>query len=186
MKADVIKYFSDTNTRWGTYHNHKENMAWAVVVLYYVFALKFVEVLHSYELETVFENLMATVVLVIISAITWHILAEQHYLRVIAADVYSACTRIAVKCLAMDPTEVDGLDLSLVPPPWKLAGQAPATLPNCLALEYLAIAGGGGRKSRISLERLSYMLVGLATIVAFGAIWAHDIADLAKGCLNQV
>ena len=146
-------------------------MAWAVVVLYYVFAVKLVEALYSHQLSSTYQKHIATVVLVVVTLLAVLVMREQHRLRRVAADVYAACQRFASKSLTMTDEEIESLDLGLAQPPQATAPyQAPAYLANCLVAESQSLSGTGQR-SRQQLERLSYWLVGVALVVAFGAIW---------------
>jgi hypothetical protein len=170
-KSDVLKYLADTNARFGAYHNHKEAMAWAAVVLYYVFVVKLVDVAYSQHLASRGQRLTVTLILIVISLAALLVLREQHRLRQIAAEVYAACQRLASRCLSMNDDEIGSLDLSLAEPTSQYPG--PAYLIKCLVLESVALRGAG-RGARRRLERLSYWLVAIAMLVALGAIWLRE------------
>ena len=167
-KSDVLKYFADTNARFGAYHNHKESMAWAAVGLYYLFVVKLVDVAYTQHLAAGTEKLAVTLILVAISVVAILVLREQYRLRQVAADVYSACQRMASKCLSMSDIEIEALDFSLSETTSQYP--APAYLIKCLVAESIALRGVG-RGARRRLERLSYWLVVIAVVVALGAIW---------------
>lgn len=177
QSENIIKYLSDTNTRYGTYHNHKENMAWGVVVLYYAFALKLIDLSFTHPVGTSLQKWVTATFLVVVTLIAWFVLYKQLSLRRDAADVYAGCQRLASICLTLDPPALLKMNWDVLEPS-RIGAPFQNYLPARLLQEAEAMSRLG-QQSRRRLEFLSYCLLLAAAAIAFGAILFAEPTSLA-------
>lgn len=106
---DVVRYFSDVNTRVLTYHNQKELLAWGAIAFYFGFGA-LVDACIKDNLAGK-ESLTALMVLVC-GLLIWYVLTQlqlrRHFGRLTAV-----LPRICMALIAMDKQEFDSLDWSL-------------------------------------------------------------------------
>jgi hypothetical protein len=173
-KDHFLKYLSDTATRETSYHNTKETIAWAVILLYFVLMIEVVKSLRSWPYVATFFSLGAFIVVV-------YILHYQYRLRKEAAKLIGACHRLIVEYLPKDDEclqDVDFTVTSLQKKPkqspksdYGLTGQYPYILPNVL-LDMMRKMDQVGHEPRIGLEKGSYLLVTFGFIITLLIIWS--------------
>ena len=153
-KSDFLKYLSDTATRETSYHNSKETIAWAAIVLYFILILEVVKRLLSWPYAATFLSFGAFCVVV-------YILRHQYRLRKEAANVVGACYRLMVEYLPKDDESFQNMDFTVAPLPeggkrflkrdCGTPGQYPYILPNVL-LDMMKKMSQVGHGPRIGLE----------------------------------
>jgi len=173
-KDDFLKYLSDTATRETSYHNHKETIAWAAILLYFVLMIEVVKSLRSWPYVATFFILGAFIVVL-------YILRYQFRLRKEAAKLIGACHRLIVEYLPKDDECLQNVDFTVTPlqketkqfpkSDYGLTGQYPYILPNVL-LDMVRKMDQVGREPRIGLEKGSYLLVTFGFIITLLIIWS--------------
>ncbi len=173
-KDDFLEYLSDTATRETSYHNHKETIAWAAILLYFVLMIEVVKSLRSWPYVATFFSLGAFIVVV-------YILHYQYRLRKEAANLIGACHRLIVEYLPKDDECLQNVDFTLAPlqkerkqflkSDYRTTGQYPYLLPNVL-LDMMKKMNQVGHEPRIGLERGSYLLVIFGFVITLGIIWS--------------
>ncbi len=187
-KDDFLKYLSDTATRETSYHNHKETIAWAAIVLYFVLMLEVVRRLLSWPYVATFLNLGAFAVVV-------YILHYQYRLRKEAANLVGACNRLIVEYLPKDDECLQNVDFTVAPlqkerktflkSDYGITGQYPYILPNVL-LDMMKKMNQVGNEPRIGLERGSYLLVIFGFIITLGIIWSAMLEVIWSDILERL
>jgi hypothetical protein len=111
-KAEVLEYLSDMRSWFLTYHNHKENMAWAGFVVFlgllaalwqgsdYIFDKHALGQLFPAGSLDAWERLSVTVGSLVLAGASWTYIRLQFSLRRYAADVNRACYRLSAEILA--------------------------------------------------------------------------------------
>ena len=173
-KDDFLKYLSDTATRETSYHNTKETIAWAVILLYFVLMIGVVKSLSSWPYVATFFSLGAFIVVV-------YILRYQYRLRKEAAKLIGACHRLIVEYLPKDDECLQDVDFTVTPlqketkqfpkADYGLSGQYPYILPN-VVLDMMRKMDQFGRGPRIGLEKGSYLFVTFGFIITLLIIWS--------------
>jgi hypothetical protein len=173
-KDDFLKYLSDTATRETSYHNTKETIAWAAILLYFVLMIEVVKSLRSWPYVATFFSLGAFIVVV-------YILHYQYRLRKETAKLIGACHRLIVEYLPKDDECLQNVDFTVASlqketkqfrkSNYGLAGQYPYILPNVL-LDMMKKMGQVGHEPRIGLEKGSYLLVTFGFIITLMIIWS--------------
>ncbi|HUL20632.1 MAG TPA: hypothetical protein VLZ10_04205 [Thermodesulfobacteriota bacterium] len=174
-KDDFLKYLSDTATRETSYHNIKETIAWAAILLYFVLMIEVVKSLRSWPYVATFFILGAFIVVV-------YILHYQFRLRKEAAKLIGACHRLIVEYLPKGEECLQNVDFTVTSLQketkqfpkffdYGLTGQYPYILPNVL-LDMMKKMDQVGHEPRIGLEKGSYLLVTFGFIITLMIIWS--------------
>lgn len=173
-KDHFLKYLSDTATRETSYHNTKETIAWAVILLYFVLMIEVVKSLRSWPYVATFFSLGAFIVVV-------YILHYQYRLRKEAAKLIGACHRLIAEYLPKDDECLQNVDFTVTSlqkgtkqspkSDYGLTGQYPYILPNVL-LDMMRKMDQVGHEPRIGLEKGSYLLVTFGFIITLLIIWS--------------
>jgi len=134
-KDNFLKYLSDTATRETSYHNHKESIAWAAIVIFFVLIIEVVKNLGSSPYLATFLILCAFIVVV-------YILRYQYRLRKEAANLIGACYRLIVEYIPKDDACLQDVDFVLTPlqkrgekipkGDYRPTGHYPYVMPNVL------------------------------------------------------
>lgn len=99
-REEALHYLSAATTHWGKYHNHKETSAWAAILLFVGFGTFLPKILELLSLNSCFEQLMASFVLLLftcgVGIFTW----IQYSLCQRAADLIHACLYLQVKYIS--------------------------------------------------------------------------------------
>ena len=187
-KDDFLKYLSDTATRETSYHNSKEIIAWAAIVLYFLLILEVVKRFLSWPYAATFLSLGAFCVVV-------YILRHQYRLRKEAANVVGACYRLMVEYLPKDDESFQNVDFTVAPLPeggktflkrdCGTSGQYPYILPNVI-LDMMKKMSQVGHGPRIGLERGSYLLVIFGFIITLGIIWSAILEVVWSEILDRL
>ena len=187
-KDDFLKYLSDTATREVSYHNHKETITWAAILLYFVLMIEVVKDLRS-------GPFVATFFIVGAFIIVLYILRYQHRLRKEAANLIGACYRLIAEYLPKDDEYLQDVDFTVISlqketkqfpkSDYGLAGQYPYILPNFL-LDMMKKMNQVGHEPRIGLERGSYLLVIFGFIITFGIIWSAILEVIWSDILESL
>ena len=173
-KDDFLKYLSDTATRETSYHNHKETIAWAAILLYFVLMIEVVKSLRSWPYVATFFILGAFIVVV-------YVLHYQYRLRKESANLVGACYRLIVEYVLNDNESLEDVDFTMTPLQkerrkfpkfdYGLTGHYPYILPNVL-LDMVKKIDQAGHEPRIGFERGSYLLVIFGFVITLGIIWS--------------
>jgi hypothetical protein len=174
-KDDFLKYLSDTATRETSYHNIKETIAWAAILLYFVLMIEVVKSLRSWPYVATFFILGAFIVVV-------YILHYQFRLRKEAAKLIGACHRLIVEYLPKDEECLQNVDFTVTSLQKEtkqfpkffdhgLTGQYPYILPNVL-LDMMKKMDQARHEPRIGLEKGLYLLVAFGFIITLMIIWS--------------
>ena len=173
-KDDFLKYLSDTANRETSYHNHKETIAWAAILLYFVLMIEVVKSLRSWPYVATFFILGAFIVVV-------YVLHYQYRLRKESANLVGACYRLIVEYVLNDNESLEDVDFAMTPLQkerrkfpkfdYGLTGHYPYILPNVL-LDMVKKMDEAGHEPRIGLERGSYLLVIFGFVITLGIIWS--------------
>jgi hypothetical protein len=187
-KDDFLKYLSDTATREVSYHNHKETIAWAAILLYFFLMIEVVKSLRSWPYVATFFSLGAFIVVV-------YILHYQYRLRKVAANLVGACYRLIVEYLPKDDACLQNVDFTVAPlqkerknflkSNYGTTGQYPYILPNFL-LDMMKKMNQVGHEPRIGLERGSYLLVIFGFIITLGIIWSAILEVIWSDILESL
>jgi hypothetical protein len=173
-KDVFLKYLSDTATRETSYHNHKETIAWAAILLYFVLMIEVLKSLRSWPYVATVFSVGAFIVVV-------YILRYQYRLRKEAANLIGACYRLIVEYLPKDDECLQNVDFTVTPLEkeakqspkfdYGLTGHYPYILPNVL-LDMMKKMDQVGHEPRIGLEKGSYFLVIFGFIITLAIIWS--------------
>jgi hypothetical protein len=180
-KDDFLKYLSDTATRETSYHNTKETIAWAAILLYFVLMIEVVKSLRSWPYVATFFSLGAFIVVV-------YILHYQYRLRKEAAKLIGACHRLIVEYLPKADEGLEDVDFTVTSlqketkqfrkSDYGLTGQYPYILPNVL-LDMMRKMDQVGHEPRIGLEKGSYLLVTFGFIITVMIIWSEILTVIS-------
>jgi len=186
-KDEFLKYLSDTATREISYHNHKETIAWAAIVIYFVLIIEVVKSLRSWPFLATFLILGALIVV-------FGVLFYQYRLRKEAANLIGACYRLIVECLPKDGECLQNLDFTVTPLQkegekvskrnYRPAGRYPYVMPNVL-LDMMKKMNQVGHEPRIGLERGSYLLVIFGFVIALAIIWSGILEVMWSDILER-
>jgi len=173
-KDNFLKYLSGIAARATSYQNHKETIAWAAILLYFVLMMEVVKSLRSGPLVATFFILGAFIIVI-------YILRYQYRLRKEAANLIGACYRLIVECLPKDDEYLQNVDFTVTSlqketkqfskSDYGLTGQYPYILPNVL-LNMMKEMDQVGHKPRIGLEKGSYLLVTFGFIITLVITWS--------------
>jgi hypothetical protein len=173
-KDNFLKYLSDIAARATSYQNHKETIAWAAILLYFVLMMEVVKSLRSGPLVATFFILGAFIIVI-------YILRYQYRLRKEAANLIGACYRLIAECLPKDDEYLQNVDFTVTSlqketrqfpkSDYGLTGQYPYILPNVL-LNMMKEMDQVGHKPRIGLEKGSYLLVTFGFIITLVITWS--------------
>ena len=173
-KDNFLKYLSDIAAQATSYHNHKETIAWAAILLYFVLMIEVVKSLRSGPLVATFFILGAFIIVI-------YILRYQYRLRKEAANLIGACCRLIAECLPKDDEYLQNVDFTVTSlqketkqfskSDYGLTGQYPYILPNVL-LNMMKEMDQVGHKPRIGLEKGSYLLVTFGFIITLVITWS--------------
>jgi len=173
-KDNFLKYLSGIAARATSYQNHKETIAWAAILLYFVLMMEVVKSLRSGPLVATFFILGAFIIVI-------YILRYQYRLRKEAANLIGACYRLIAECLPKDDEYLQNVDFTVTSlqketkqfskSDYGLTGQYPYILPNVL-LNMMKEMDQVGHKPRIGLEKGSYLLVTFGFIITLVITWS--------------
>ena len=173
-KDNFLKYLSDMAARATSYHNHKETITWAAILLYFVLMMEVVRSLRSGPFVATFFTLGALIIVI-------YILRYQYRLRKEAANLIGACYRLIAEYLSKDDEYLQDVDFTVIPlqkenkqfrkSDYGLTGQYPYILPNVL-LDMMKKMDQVGHKPRIGLEKGTYLLVIFGFIITSAIIWS--------------
>lgn len=179
-KEDFLKHLSDIASWETPYHNHKETIAWAAIVLYYVLIIEVVKDLHSWPF-------IATCIIGGAAIVVVYVLHFQYRLRKDAANLIAACYRLIAEYLPKDDECLQNVDFSVAPLQkeekkfpkcdYRPIGHYPYILPNVL-LDMMKKMNKVGHGPRIGLERGSYLIVLLGFIISFAIIWWSEVLKI--------
>ena len=185
MKDDLLKYLSDTASRESSYHNHKETIAWAALVLYFILVAEIVKKISCQPLSTV--------VLLVAAIAVGYVLWLQYRLRKDSVNAVAACQRLIAEFLPMEESKFAKIDFKLADLT-KSDGEERLKFCNFLSrlvkvksrsrshypyispkfvLDKMEELNKGGHSPRKDLEWMSYLLVFVATIVGLVIIWSQ-------------
>jgi hypothetical protein len=187
-KEDFLKYLSDTATRESSYHNNKETIAWAAIVLYFLLLTEVVKRFLPWPYVATFLSLGAFVAVV-------YILHYQYRLRKEAANVVGACYRLIAEYLPKDNESLQSVEFTVAPLEkerekflkcdYRTTGQYAYILPNLL-LDMMKKMNQVGHGPRIRLERGSYLLVIFGFIITLGIIWSAILEVIWSDILEKL
>ena len=179
-KDDFLKYLSDTATRASSYHNNKETIAWAAILLYFFLLTEVVKRLLSWPYVASFLSLGTFIVVV-------YILRYQYRLRKDAANVVGACYRLIAEYLPKDDESLQNVDFTVAPLERKngTTAQYPYILPSVL-LDMMEKVNQVGHEPRIRLERGSYLIVIFGFIITLGIIWSAILEVIWSDILEKL
>jgi len=187
-KDNFLKYLSDTATREISYHNHKETIAWAAIVIFFVLIIEVVKSLRSWPFLATFLLLCALIVVLFV-------LRYQYRLRKEAANLIGACYRLIIEYLPKDDECLQNVDLTVVPlqkerkkfpkGDYRPTGHYPYVIPNIL-LDMMKKMNQVRHEPRIGLERGSYLLVIIGFIITLGIIWSGIIEVIWSDILERL
>jgi hypothetical protein len=184
MKDDLLKFLSDTVSRESTYHNHKETIAWAALLLYFILVGQIVDKISCQSLSTV--------ILLVAAYGVVYVLCFQYGLRKEAANTVAACQRLIAEFLPMEEPKFAEMDFKLADLT-KSGGEDrlkfynlfsklekiecrsrshyPYILPK-FVLDKMEELNKVRHSPRKGLERVSYLLVFVATFAGLVIIWS--------------
>lgn len=172
-RKEVLDFLKDINTHYGTYHNHKETLAWAAVALFVALIVGFAATL--FRLPDQFEvscdvRTLFTFVVLIIAGVFWFYLKKQFALRKQAGDYAAACLRLRSVILSNPST---ALNLDDWGPPREEPTQqmqSRQVLPRAVIKEADNVSQSG-QDFRVSLERCAYGILLVLVLAVLFAIW---------------
>jgi len=179
-KEDFLKYLSDTALREQHYHNHKETIAWAAVVLYFVLIIEVVKDLRLWPS-------LATCIIGGAALVVVYVLYYQYKLRKEAANLIAACYRLIAEFLPLDDECFQNINFSVTSLKEeeensskcdnRPIGHLPYILPQVI-LDMMKEMNQVGHKPRIGLERGSYLIILLGFIISFAIFWWSEILKI--------
>jgi hypothetical protein len=168
-REEVLKFLSDTQSHWSTYHNHKETSAWAGLVLY-VFLLG--QIINAVDkgIASSCAIKTATILVILVSGIIICIyLYEQFSLRKRGADFVAACFYLESQFLSNPEQQPKSSDF--VPPSSEDKRlQSSYCLPE-IVLSTADKMASKGQGARSKLEYCAYGLVLVISLLALVRIW---------------
>lgn len=171
MKNELLKELSEIASRQTGYHNHKETIAWAALLLYFIFVT---QLANKISCEP-----FSTFILLLVAGAVWFILHTQYKLREQSANVIGACQRLIVKFISMKDDEIPKIDFSLedLSKPdlsknkhFSFRNHFPYIFPKFL-LDEMKKLEDVGHSPRKGLEWMSYLLLIVGTFAGLLAIW---------------
>lgn len=168
---ELLQYLENTRSFFLSYHNHKEVMAWAGIVLFVALLTAIINVPNGTRVHPLFYKAGKTFAIVIFAMIVLNYLRVQFFLVSYASHVNAACFRLSAEILAAPEADFK-LDLSLKP----LGGiseegvQAVYYLPKGI-LDLKDAMKNVGVSARQDLEMLGYLLVVFSSLVAIVCVW---------------
>lgn len=167
-RKEVLELLKDLQSHYGTYHNHKENMSWAGVVLYIVLMACVANTIAPLELKA-FARMTASALVIYVCGICTLYVRCQFQLRARAADLFLACVRLRSALLSTP-------ERAIKPSDWRPASlsspdglQSTAVLP-LIIFDTASELARVGQRPRRQLERCAYALLlgpAIALLVRF-------------------
>lgn len=106
MKSDIIDFYKDTKNYYALYHNHKETMSWAGLVLYMVFC----GLMVRYELPQQASAIIVITLTIFFLAITicvYFYIRNQLAMKDMASVSIAACMWILTELVQTDEEAID-------------------------------------------------------------------------------
>lgn len=169
-RTELLKYLSDTSTRLGTYHNHKEATAWAMVAFFYLFAVQITFAVAGRREAIGRDGRMAVgIVLGVVALFLFFAVREQYRLRIDAANAFAACHRLSASCFRSSDDELANLDFDLPELSRAAATHHQVFLPKFIRDEAAAMTPVGQKPIR-NLRAISYGLLTVAAVAAIATV----------------
>lgn len=164
-RTETLRYLADLQSHWSAYHNHKENGAWAGLILYLALLP---QVLSAVTRPALLSRLLATALLIALAYLVYEYLRIQLDLRRRAANFVSACMALSARLITGDLAEID-LRLTTGSKEDRRV-QASHFVPRSIVEEAAKVDQHGGQ-TREQLERSAYKILALSTILMIVRIW---------------
>ena len=170
-RKEILELLKDTLGHYATYHNHKENVAWAGVAFFAALAIGAATVMRD-RLSDLSCASRAALSLVVVGAcaVCSVYVSKQFALRKRAADLVAASIQLRAR-LTGDPSAPLNLP-DWQPPSGGISSgmQSTHVLPKAILLAADSL-GGAGQSSRKTLETCAYaLLLGIALLL-LALIW---------------
>ena len=169
MKSEILKQLSDIASRETSYHNHKETIAWAALVLYFILVAQIINKISCQP--------FSTIVLLVTAVAVWCILHVQYSRRKDAANTIAACQRLIAEFLPMEDSKFKEIKFELEELTESNGKKGPSSkshyeyiLPKFI-IDKMEELDKVGHSPRRILEKMSYLMLIVVTIVGFVNIW---------------
>jgi hypothetical protein len=168
-RKEILEFLRDIQSHYGTYHNHKETVAWGGVVLFSGLLAGVTALFFGHDAQSMLTcSVRSGFSFAIIAALLICLLyvKKQFDLRKQAGDIVAACIRLRTEMVG-NPARQINLEDWVLPMIGNVSMQSSHVLPRAVkeTAEQLAQAGG---RSRVVLESCAYAIligVGVALIV---------------------
>ncbi len=167
MKDDLLRQLALISNRFSTYHNHKENSAWAAAALYIGLAL----LIARQSEATVSSATIATVMVAAFGVGVWKFMHIQDGLRLIGYRTEAACDRLMCQIAAGRAVTADDCQ------PGEVCSGKPVNdfrFPRALIAEYQVLTDSPPHARKNLLEWVRYLVVAAALLSA-AAVWVRVI-----------
>jgi hypothetical protein len=166
--SDIQKYLAETQNHYANYHNHKENIAWAGLVLYVVLIGFLLDVFRKFatlscESKAIFSALIAAA-----GAVICFYLSIQFKLLRRAADFVAACLFLKVQLLR-NPGSLVSESFDVLPNK-DSEMQSKHIIPRCIE-DAATRLHDTGKGARLKLQNIGYGLVCAISVFAIIVIW---------------
>ena len=168
-KDEALKYLTDLRSYYGTYHNHKETSAWAIIAFSVLLAGPGVTTLAGITDGSLPLRVVATFVLIAMLYAAFVFLMQQFRSRRYAANVVAACNYWLAKVLIAEENKLSAIDFSL-PVASDDQTHAEMTLPTCIQSKAKEL----GRKGKDAIEKMEgsgYVLLIFLFLLVIVRIW---------------
>jgi hypothetical protein len=167
-RKEVLDFLKDLQTHYGTYHNHKETLAWAAVALISGFMISVASQFRDKAKLCCQEQLIMSIIIIVVFAFCFGYVYIQFALRKRAADIIAACLRLR-SLIISDTSKVINPTDWIVKTKTQSWMQSDHALPN----EVLKMAdelSTVGQQYRKSLEFCAYGILFITCIVLIARI----------------
>ena len=179
-KGEVLKYLADTKSFFLVYHNHKETMAWAGIVLFVALLTALFNIIDkivpkpnssgSFDCNIFATKFLLTLAIVFFAGIVGWYIQTQFEARRFAASINAACFRLTAEILGSTSTELDLSKFFIMEESHEKKLQAYHYLPQRVLNEADKMKERGiGTVTK--LEIASYSIVFVGAIAMAALIW---------------
>lgn len=171
-RKEILDLLKDLQAHYSTYHNHKETVAWAGVVLFSGLmvgvASLFRDRVSQAEFSCQARAIVSLIVIVAVLVVCLYVY-KQFALRKRAADLVAACIRLRSGLVSAPSSPINAADWAALPKP-SSGMQSSDVLPQKVlttADELSAV----GQASRILLEACAYAILVFTSAAIIARLW---------------
>lgn len=173
MKEFLVNYYENTRQYYGTYHNHKEDSAWAGLALHVLFCGLIIRADIPANLELA-SGIGLTFAVLMIALLVFRYIQNQLEMKDLAGAYAAAAFYLLVEILRKKEAELNLNDYLTIKESPDTRAQSTHVLPACL-LRKARILDTRGRWFQDRTRSTIYALLVLSTVSVIGLKWMEVV-----------